>query len=137
MAAVLVAMVMCSIGAVTQIINASLCSDQQLECDNSTVDNPNPQYQWSKGNDTVTSGSSLNLTNIKVTDFGLYYCWLMSSPYGSVVTKVLLQQGKWLYREIFVNQICFVCVTGVPLISNYVFLLIHQNHPHVVSKGIF
>jgi len=84
--------------AVTQEINASLCSNPQLTCDD-VINNPYPQYQWTHNNGTVTAttNGSLNLFKVKPSDFGMYYCWLKPSPYGTVVTQLLLMQqaGKW------------------------------------------
>lgn len=89
--------------AILQIIDASLCSNQQLQCNN-VIDNPNPEYQW-RHNDNIiaaaAANASLNLFKIKDIDFGLYYCWLKPSPYGTVVTKVLLLRREWFCREIF------------------------------------
>ena len=79
------------------MINTSLCADQQLTC-NDLPDNPNPVYQWRHDHEVTNQvNSSLNLVKIKPTDFGLYYCWLIPSPYGSVVTQLLVMQqtGKW------------------------------------------
>ena len=84
-------------GAVTQVIYASLCSSPTLTCD-VVINNPNPHYQWTHNNGTVTAvnpittNASLNLFKVKPSDFGLYYCWLKPSPYGTVVTQLLLMQ---------------------------------------------
>lgn len=132
------------IGAITQIINVSLCTDQQLSCHNH-IDNPNPEYLWKHdGVDIVTnkryqitSNGTLNLFKVRPTDLGLYQCLLVPSAYGTTVTQLLLAQqtSKWFFcREDSNDLVCRI--TAVPVISDYVFVMIHhQNHSHLVSKG--
>ena len=64
---------------------------------NDLTNNPNPVYQWSHNHEVIDHvNHSLNLLEVKPTDFGLYHCWLRPSPYGSVVTQLqLVQTGKW------------------------------------------
>ena len=63
---------------------------------NDLTNNPKPVYQWSHDHELINHvNRSLNLLKIKPSDFGLYYCWLTPSPYGSVVTQLqLVQTGK-------------------------------------------
>ena len=91
-------------GAVTQTINASLCSNQLLSCD--CTPSPAADYQWmyydgvNMTTNEISPNSSLNLLAIRSSDFGMYYCRFIPSPYGgTIVTQLLLVQeiGQWFY----------------------------------------
>lgn len=91
-------------GAVTQTINASLCSNQLLSCD--CTPSPAADYQWiyydgvNITTNEISPNSSLNLLAIRSSDFGMYYCRFIPSPYGgTIVTQLLLVQeiGQWFY----------------------------------------
>ena len=95
-------------GAVTQTINASLCSNQLLSCD--CTPSPAADYQWiyydgvNITTNEISPNSSLNLLAIRSSDFGMYYCRFIPSPYGgTIVTQLLLVQqiGQWFYTGKF------------------------------------